>query len=129
MSATTGHAENPYAGQGSVLLDIGDDVGAVVVTMPDGMEGVEVEVRLEGGPERGGDDGTDRVRAHHPHVAVVPRPVRGGWVPSLVFPEVKQGRYGLYLKDRGTRIVGVTVRGGEVTHLSWPPGSDVPVDT
>ena len=33
-------AENPYAGQGTVLLDIGGDVGALVVTMPAGMEGV-----------------------------------------------------------------------------------------
>ena len=30
-------AENPFAGQGSVLLDIGDDVGALVVTMPGAM--------------------------------------------------------------------------------------------
>ncbi len=32
MSAAA--VENPFAGQGSVLLDIGDDVGAVVVAMP-----------------------------------------------------------------------------------------------
>jgi hypothetical protein len=120
MSASTGRAENPYAGQGSVLLDIGGDVGAVVVTMPDGMVGVEVEVRPEGGRE-GVDDAEDRAHTHHPHVAVVARPVRGGRLPSLVFPEVEQGRYGLYLKDQGTRVVGVTVRGGEVTHVSWPP--------
>ena len=27
-------AENPYAGQGAVLLDIGGDIGALVVEMP-----------------------------------------------------------------------------------------------
>jgi hypothetical protein len=29
--------ENPWAGQGSVLLDIGGDVGALVVEMPSTM--------------------------------------------------------------------------------------------
>ena len=29
-----GTMENPYAGQGPVLLDIGGDVGALVVVMP-----------------------------------------------------------------------------------------------
>lgn len=36
--------ENPPAGQGSVVLDIGGDVGALVVTMPPELEGVEVEI-------------------------------------------------------------------------------------
>ena len=37
--------ENPYAGQGAVLLDIGDDVGALVVIMPAALDGAEVEIR------------------------------------------------------------------------------------
>jgi len=36
--------ENPPAGQGSVVLDIGGDIGALVVTMPPELEGVEVEI-------------------------------------------------------------------------------------
>ena len=39
------NAENPYAGQGSVLLDIGGDVGALVVIMPAALAGAEVEIR------------------------------------------------------------------------------------
>ena len=35
--------ENPYAGQGPVLLDIGGDVGALIVTMSAESEGTEVE--------------------------------------------------------------------------------------
>lgn len=38
-------AENPNAGQGPVLLDIGGDIGALVVTMPPELVGVEVEIR------------------------------------------------------------------------------------
>ena len=45
--------ENPYAGQGSVLLDIGGDVGALVVTMPAAMEGVEIELDRASGQRTG----------------------------------------------------------------------------
>jgi hypothetical protein len=106
--------ENPFAGQGSVLLDIGDDVGAVVVAMPSGMEGMEVEIRPEGKDDRS----TGHV--HHPHVAVVNRPVEGGQLPSLVFPEVREGRYGLYLKETSVRRLTLTVAGGRVTSAEWP---------
>ena len=66
------NAENPFAGQGSVLLDIGDDIGALVVSMPASMVGVEVEVRPVGAD----------VDGHYPHVAVVARPVGEDLVPS-----------------------------------------------
>ncbi|MDN4173968.1 hypothetical protein QWY28_13485 [Nocardioides sp. SOB77] len=102
--------ENPFAGQGSVLLDIGGDVGALVVEAPRTMLGVEVEIRPAG--ERGLE--------HLPHVAVVDRPLAGGGVvPSLVFGELGAGTYELFVK--GTRDVHlvVDVRGGEVTWAAW----------
>ena len=110
-------AENPFAGQGSVLLDIGGEIGALVVAMPAEMEGVEVEIR----PAAGQDDHRHG-HAHHPHVAVVNRPVAGGQLPSLVFPEVPEGAYGLALKDTDEISVGVEVVGGEVTTTAWPAG-------
>lgn len=118
MSASVTPTENPYAGQGSVLLDIGGDVGAVVVVMPDGMEGVEVEIRPEEGRRR--HDRDHHRHEHHPHVAVVARPVQDGRLPSLVFPEVGEGHHGLYAKDSGEKLLVVSVRGGEVTTASWP---------
>ena len=57
---------------------------------------------------------------HHPHVAVVNRPVEGGQLPSLVFPEVREGTYGLYLKESAVRRLTVTVAGGQVTSAEWP---------
>ena len=111
MSAGHAHGpENPHAGQGSVMLDIGDDVGALVVTMPASMLGEEVEV-------------TTRHEApghHRPHVAVVPRPVSGGTVPSLVFPELREGSYALVPKGGDDVHLLVDVRGGEVTTAAWP---------
>jgi hypothetical protein len=104
------HQENPWAGQGAVLLDIGGDVGALVVTMPSRMVGEEVEVVT--GHEAPGHP--------RPHVAVVDRPVAGGTVPSLVFPELREGSYALVPK--GTDDVGlrVDVHGGAVTRAAWP---------
>lgn len=113
---TAAHLENPHAGQGMVLLDIGGDVGALVVTMPSPMAGVEVEIRPVGAERHGHDHG----HGHHPHVAVVNRPVAGGEVPSLVFPELVTGRYELYVKETTEVRLVVDVTGGEVTTVVWP---------
>ena len=108
----TASQENPFAGQGAVLLDIGGDVGAVVVTMPAELLGTEVEIRPVGQAEGG--------HPHHPHVAVVNRPAGGTLIPSLVFPELLEGRYELH--ERGTSAASQTldVRGGKVTTVAWP---------
>lgn len=123
--------ENPHAGQGCVLLDIGGDIGAVVVTTPASMVGVEVEIAPDGaafGQHRGHDHGHhhdhshdhDHGHDHLAHVAVVRRPVQGGEVPALVFGELAAGRYALAEKGTGDVRLVVDVRGGEVTCAEWP---------
>jgi hypothetical protein len=107
----TASQENPHAGQGAVLLDIGGDVGAVVVTMPADMLGTEVELRPVGRAASG--------HSHHPHVAVVNRPVGDALIPSLVFPEVVAGRYELHEKGNPAVRQTLDVRGGEVTTVTW----------
>jgi hypothetical protein len=104
--------ENPWAGQGAVLLDIGGDVGALVVEMPASLRGVEVEARLDGE--------SAEQPTHHPHVAVVDRPVGTGVVPSLVFPSLTAGRYRLARKGNDDFELSVVVSGGEVTSARWP---------
>src|SRR4029079_16221573 len=100
-------AENPHAGQGAVLLDIGGDVGALIVTMPVEMEGVEVEIRPFGAPDlpahghghgHGHGNGHAHGQGHYPQVEVLLRPTPEGPVRSLVFPELVEGHYELYLK-------------------------------
>lgn len=107
--------ENPHAGQGSVLLDIGGDVGALVVVAPESMLGREVEIAPADEEFAPGDG-----QGHRPHVAVVNRPVVGGEMPSLVFGELTTGRYAL--AEKGTTAVRLVaeVRGGEVTVEEWP---------
>jgi hypothetical protein len=104
------HAENPHAGQGAVLLDIGGDVGALVVTMPASSIGEEFEILGAHLP----------TGAHRPHVAVVDRPVAGGSIPSLVFPELVEGSYALVPKGTDDVRLRADVRGGQVTTAVWP---------
>ena len=137
-----GKAENPFAGQGPVLLDIGGDIGALVVAMPPETEGLEVEIRPAGSsaaatdhhaghghphdhdhdhdPEDGHDDGHDHGPAHHPHVAVVARPGANGPAHSLVYPEMTKGSYELVPIPGDTVVLTAHVEGGVVTHATWP---------
>lgn len=121
MSTASTHLENPFAGQGAVLLDIGGDVGALVVTMPAALEGVEVEIRPTGSHWHDDDHGHGHGHGHphHPHVAVVNRPVADDQVPSLVFPELLEGSYELYEKNTRDVHLTVRVRGGEVATATW----------
>lgn len=122
----TGHAhaahereDNSHAGQGAVLLDIGADIGALVVTMPAGLIGREVEIRPYG------HDGV----AHLPHVAVVNRPRDGRHGPpvaSAVFGELEAGDYDLYLRPNGPVELSLHIEGGAVAFADWPTQVTVP---
>jgi hypothetical protein len=133
--------ENAWAGQGAVLLDIGGDVGALVVEMPAAMVGLEVEIRplqevhahdhrrqpglpdvhdVHGGHAVPGVPGVHG-HGHLAHVAVVARPVDDGRLPSLVFADLEAGRYELFQKDCPDAVaLRVEVIGGAVTSGSWP---------
>ena len=126
---------NPHAGQGSVLLDIGDGVGALVVRMPEAMLGQEVEIESEDPRVTAelvhlyahdhGDDhghGHDHGSGHaRPHVAVVPRPLPGGGqVACLVFGSLPAGRYTLHEKGSPAVAMSVDVPDGGVLETAWP---------
>jgi hypothetical protein len=98
-----------------VLLDIGGDVGALVVSMPAHLVGHEVEIRPAGDPGRAGEH-----RHHYPHVAVVARPHAHGVAHTLVYAAVTQGAYELYPLPDGPATLTVTVTGGAVTRATWP---------
>ena len=121
-------AENPHAGQGPVVLDIGGDVGALVVVMPAAMDGVEVEIVPTGtaDPARGTHGHGHGTGADHEHgagqpihVAVVGRPLNGEIVHSLVYPELVEGSYDLYVRPDGPVHLTAVVIGGRVTEASW----------
>ena len=100
---------NHSAGQGAVLLDIGDDVGALIVTMPAHLATAEIEICPLGQPHRA---------APREHVGVHARPGARGL--TAVFPAVPEGRYELYVKPDGPTEVVAQVRGGQVSEVAWP---------
>lgn len=108
--------DNSHAGQGPVVLDIGGDIGALVVSMPAALSGSEVEARSVAGAALGS------YADHLPHVAVLPRPgLPGSPVRHVaVFAELREGEYELHLRpDHPARLTAV-VRGGEVSTAAWP---------
>ncbi|MEU4192381.1 hypothetical protein AB0E69_10800 [Kribbella sp. NPDC026611] len=117
----TNAEENPHAGKGSsVLLDIGDGVGAIVLTLPAALEDAEIERRPADGspPPHHHHDGASH--AHYPHVAVVPRPSPvGETVYSAVFFDVPEGRYHLHLLPEGPVHLTINVHSGQVTEATW----------
>ncbi|QNE16865.1 hypothetical protein F1D05_01830 [Kribbella qitaiheensis] len=137
----TNAEENPHAGKGSsVLLDIGDDVGAIVITLPADLEDVEIERRPVGWSTEPAADHDHEPAADHdhghaeehghghgehshrfPHVAVVPRSSPDGeLVHSAVFFDVPEGSYELHALPDGPVRLTVEVTGGHVTEATWP---------
>jgi hypothetical protein len=88
---------------GSVVLDIGGDLGAAIVHTPANLVGSEIEIRHEGTPW----DGT--------HVAVRARSIPGGEVYAALFPGLRQGRYEVRVRgDEEGLVAGVDVVGARV---------------
>lgn len=142
-------SENPTAGEGPVLLDIGGDVGALIVTMPESTRGLEVEIRPAGATAAGrsgapahdhGEHEHDHDHGHshdhghphdhghghthapspYPHVGVVERRTPDGTHLSLVYPDVVEGEYELCPMPGDEVVMTATVSGGRVTEAVWP---------
>jgi hypothetical protein len=116
--------DNSHAGQGSVLLDIGGSVGALIVSMPPALLGDEIEIRPVGGqPGHHHHHGGGHDHGHLEHVAVLNRPSdgrSGAPVASAVFAELEEGDYELYVRPDGPVRLTANVRGAEVTFAAWP---------
>jgi hypothetical protein len=136
--------ENPHAGQGMVVLDIGGDVGALVVSTPPSLDGREIEICPAGHRSTHPDDGgqwwigdwhnhTHQHSEHGdthphgdthspawPHVGVLARPGAGVTVYAAVYPGLRTGEYELWLRPDGATALTVAVVGGAVTSADWP---------
>jgi hypothetical protein len=90
----------PASFDGSVVVDIGGDIGALVIYTSNGMAGSEIEITPVGG-------GTCT------HTAVRERRLNNGITHAAVFPRLPAGEY--LLPGRGP----VNVAGGSITEVHW----------
>jgi hypothetical protein len=97
------------SGPGSVVLDIGGEVGAAAVYVPASLAGFEIEIR------RDDEEWAGR------HVAVRERVLPAGSVWAALFPSLVEGIY--QIRVRGGDPAGPTatlaVTGGRVTTRHW----------
>jgi hypothetical protein len=92
-----------------VVLDIGEDLGALIVHTDPELHGVEIEIS-----PTGEDDGRT-------HKDVLERSISGGPAYTAVFDELPAGRYTLWIDDVA-RAREVEVAGGRISELDWRGG-------
>jgi hypothetical protein len=101
-----GEHEHWHPGLGAVL-DIGDDVGALVLYTDERFHDREIEISLEG-------------EARRTHTAIHERRVGELVVYAGIYPELRAGRYRVWADDPALPS-DVTVVGGQVSELDWRP--------
>lgn len=95
------HTESP-------VLDIGGDIGALIIYTDHHSVGREIELSPKG------------QSSHRFHNQVHERHFNGKSVFTAVYPSVHAGEYDIW-GDSGTPADSVTIRGGEVATVDWRP--------
>src|SRR6185437_2160715 len=89
-----------------VVLDIGEDVGALIVHTDASMLGTEIEI------SRTGQD------ARRAHKDVLEREINGRPAHTAVFDKLREGTYTLWVDD-APFFRDVAITGGAVAELRW----------
>jgi hypothetical protein len=105
--------QSAHATQAAVILDIGGNIGALVLYTGAEDDAAEIDI------SPGSDPATARS-----HNQVHPRRAPAGTIYSAVYPALAAGEYTLW-RDEHTPEATITIRGGQVTehHLSAPLGT------
>jgi len=96
------------SGPGTVVLELGDDVGALVLYTPAGLDGREIEISRDDDP--GG---------HRTHSQVRPRHLATVTSYAAVYPGLSAGTYTIWADEHHPAATAV-ITGGRVTSCSWP---------
>jgi hypothetical protein len=94
------------SGPGTVVLELGPGVGALILYTPARLDGAEIEISRE--PD-----------ARRTHSRVRPRHVPGGTRYAAVYPGLAAGCYTIW-RDQHRPAATVTVTGGQVSTCHWP---------
>lgn len=111
MAASRGqsphHATGP-TGAGSVVLELGGDIGVLVLHAPAELHGQEIEISKSNSAD-----------LHRTHSLVRERHTACGVSFAAVYPVVPAGEYTIW-RDPDTPAGTVTIVGGEVARFNWP---------
>lgn len=107
LSGTTGHTHRHGTSEpGSVVLELGEGIGALVLDTPGDLEGEEIEISpCDGGPRT--------------HSMVRKRHTGTRTVYAAVYPVLAAGDYVVWRQD-GSQAGQVSIRGGQASRFRWP---------
>ena len=96
------------SGPGTVVLDLGAGIGALILYTPADLDGAEIEI------SRDDDPGARRTHSQvrQRHMATVTR-------YAAVYPGLPAGPYTIW-RDEHSPAAAVTIIGGRVTSCHWP---------
>jgi hypothetical protein len=96
------------SGSGTVVMELGGDIGALVLYVPAGLDGREIEI------SRDGDPGGRRT-----HSQVRPRHLAARTAHAAVYPNLPAGTYTIW-RDEHRPAATAVVTGGQITSCRWP---------
>ena len=96
------------SGPGTVVLELGAEIGALILYAPAKLDGAEIEI------SRDDDPGARRTHSQvrQRHMATVTR-------YAAVYPGLPAGPYTIW-RDEHSPAAAVTIIGGRVTSCHWP---------
>jgi hypothetical protein len=92
-------------GPGTVVLELGADVGALILYTPAELDGVEIEISRDG--------------SHRTHSQVRRRPMANATTYAAVYPSLAAGQYTIW-RDEEHAAATAVITGGQVTSCRWP---------
>jgi ABC-type nickel/cobalt efflux system permease component RcnA len=109
---------------GSVVLELGDTVGVLVLEATIELNGREIEISPVDGTHHHDYDhdhghAHGDAHAHRTHSMVRERGTASGKSYAAVYPGLAVGTYTVW-GDRDTAVATVTIDGGRVTRYRWP---------
>jgi hypothetical protein len=100
---------------GSVVLELGPGIGALVLYVPPELDGAEIEISLTGGDT----SGTGAQPARRTHSQVRQRHTANDTFHAAVYPDLPAGEYVIW-RDATTQALTITVDEAQVTTARWP---------
>jgi hypothetical protein len=109
------HHQHGQLGHGAPVLDIGGDIGALVLYTDSDLEGLEIEVSVR---DRSADESGDE-SGRRTHTEILRRTVGGRTFWAGVYSQLPEGDYRIWFDEAPGRTLEFSIAGGSVTELDW----------